>query len=116
MKTTRGLLLAMLVVGMFAFLACGNRKEAAPGSTTECDGGQLDPATNLCWQNPPPDDKLNWEAAKAYCDGLSLGGHDDWRLPKIHELNSIVRGCVNGTASGDLRKSKCGVADPGCLG
>ncbi len=31
-----------------------------------------------------------WEEALAYCEGLTLGDHSDWRLPTIKELNSIV--------------------------
>lgn len=27
-----------------------------------------------------------WEAAISYCDGLSISGHDDWRLPTQKEL------------------------------
>ena len=32
----------------------------------------------------------DWNSALAYCDSLSWGGHDDWRLPDRHELLSIV--------------------------
>jgi len=31
-----------------------------------------------------------WEAALAYCEGLSWAGHEDWRLPDLNELQSIV--------------------------
>ncbi len=31
-----------------------------------------------------------WEIALAFCKGLSFAGYDDWRLPNIAELNSIV--------------------------
>jgi hypothetical protein len=31
-----------------------------------------------------------WSVALAYCEGLSWGGHDDWRLPNKKELRSIV--------------------------
>jgi hypothetical protein len=33
---------------------------------------------------------MNWESALAYCEGLTLAGHSDWRLPDIRELRSIV--------------------------
>jgi len=33
---------------------------------------------------------LNWENAIKYCENLTLGGKDDWRLPNKYELVSIV--------------------------
>jgi hypothetical protein len=33
---------------------------------------------------------VTWDNAIAYCEGLSLGGFTDWRLPNIEELKSIV--------------------------
>ena len=35
-------------------------------------------------------DILPWCDALSYCENLSLAGHDDWRLPNIRELESIV--------------------------
>jgi hypothetical protein len=81
------------------------------------DGTWLDTATGLCWQNPPFEYSM-WggDSAAEYCDDLSIGGHDDWRLPVIQELISLLRGCVDGTATGDLSTSECAVSDPDCLG
>jgi len=50
-----------------------------------------DTSTHLQWQ----DDKnatngYIWEDAVKYCENLTLGGYDDWRLPNIIELLSIV--------------------------
>jgi hypothetical protein len=79
-------------------------------------GTWYDWETGLCWQNPSSVDSFNWNNAATYCNNLSLGGYDDWRLPKIQELISLLRGCVNGVSTGDLSTSECGVSDPDCLG
>ena len=52
-----------------------------------------DDSTQLQWQ----DDSVvstatrTWQEAIDYCENtLSLGGHEDWRLPNLNELTSIV--------------------------
>jgi len=49
-----------------------------------------DSCTGLVWQKRAPLQVFRWEEALKYCEGLSLAGHDDWRLPNIRELESIV--------------------------
>jgi hypothetical protein len=46
--------------------------------------------TKLMWQKENDNTKRNWDDAITYCEGLSLGGYDDWRLPNIEELKSII--------------------------
>ena len=76
--------------------------EARP---VDCIDGWHDPSTDLCWQDPPDETMRSWDGAMACCDGLSLGGSDDWRVPTIDELRSLGRGCP-GWATGGA----CGVA------
>lgn len=33
---------------------------------------------------------MDWEAALAYAENSTLAGYDDWRLPNVRELQSIV--------------------------
>ncbi|MCI5149707.1 MAG: DUF1566 domain-containing protein [Candidatus Electrothrix sp. MAN1_4] len=48
------------------------------------------------WQRCDDGIEYTWEAAKAYCENLVLGGHSDWYLPTIDELKSLVV-CTDGT-------------------
>ena len=37
-----------------------------------------------------PFDSQRWQDALQYCENLNFAGHDDWRLPNVRELQSIV--------------------------
>ena len=53
------------------------------------DGTVSDKATGLMWQkseNP----RMNWYGAIDSCEKMNLAGYDDWRLPNIKELNTIL--------------------------
>jgi hypothetical protein len=105
---------AIEIVAVSTLLFCSENDEEEQDHCTE-SGNWYDANSGLCWQNPPPDQEFTWEDAALYCDNLSLGGFDDWRLPDIQELISIMRGCVDGDTTGDLSSSECGVTDPDCL-
>ena len=57
--------------------------------TDNSDGTVTDENTGLMWQRGEAG-SMNWEDAISYCEGLSLAGYTDWRLPNIKELRSIV--------------------------
>jgi len=74
-----------------------------PSYTTSGDGLSVtDNVTGLTWQQSPErtadstidtNDKITWTAIPAYVASLnatSFGGHNDWRLPSIKELYSLV--------------------------
>ncbi|GAB6042185.1 Lcl C-terminal domain-containing protein [Endothiovibrio diazotrophicus] len=63
------------------------------------DGTISDQATGLTWLQSDSgafgsgdngDGAMNWEQALAWCEGLEYAGHDDWRLPNVKELQSLV--------------------------
>ncbi len=65
---------------------------AFAGEFTRANETVTDSTNNLMWQDNAvvKTDKYTWEGAISYCEGLSHAGHDDWRLPTIIELSSIV--------------------------
>ena len=54
------------------------------------DGTISDLATGLMWAKADSGRGMNWQQALAYCEGLTLADHGDWRLPNAKELQSIV--------------------------
>ena len=57
----------------------------------EMDGAVVrDTCTDLVWQRIPRNQRFTWSAALAFARDLTLDGSDDWRLPNVHELLSLV--------------------------
>ena len=50
----------------------------------------IDQGTSLEWQKTDNGMQSTWQNALAYCEGLSLDSKNDWRLPNIRELKSLV--------------------------
>lgn len=44
----------------------------------------------LQWSEKTPY-AMNWYKAKQYCENLDEGGHNDWRLPNIDELRTLIK-------------------------
>jgi hypothetical protein len=65
----------------------------APNRESYTDNGDstvTDNVTALMWQKTAPTTSMTQAAAVAYCPTLTLGGHNDWRLPTLIELLSLV--------------------------
>lgn len=72
---------------------------SGPGSYTDLGGGVIkDNLTGLQWQQATAPGTYTWLQAIEYCQNLSLGGYDDWRLPAVKELSTLV--CGSAPASG----------------
>jgi hypothetical protein len=54
------------------------------------DGTVTDTSTGLMWLASDAQEALEWEDALSWCENLEYAGHDDWRLPDVKELQSIV--------------------------
>lgn len=56
------------------------------------DGTVTDLNSGLMWQRGPAggSDAMNWMDALAFCEFLGLADFNDWRLPNLNELMSIV--------------------------
>ena len=58
--------------------------------TRDANGIVTDNTTGLAWQDNAIGSPATWQEAINRCEALSLGGEDDWRLPNLNELNSLV--------------------------
>lgn len=57
---------------------------------TNNDGTVRDNATGLTWQQADDGKSRDWPEALEYCATLNMAGKQDWRLPNVKELQSIV--------------------------
>lgn len=56
---------------------------------TKNDNGAVIDATGLMW-GPTFPKQMGWAEAEKACKELKLGDHQDWRLPTVNELFSLV--------------------------
>jgi hypothetical protein len=116
----RSWLAVIITLSMFVFLGskCNNITQQecfCPDGTTstqflkadgsgweecECTTYSIwcDDDTGICWQDPQKDaydledPGLTQPDALRYCEELVMGGYDDWRLPNIDEMRTVIVG------------------------
>ncbi len=67
-----------------------------PHSYTDLGNGIVrDNVTGLELQQITPEGTYTWQQALNYCEALSLGGHEDWRLPTIKEFSILVDSSIS---------------------
>jgi hypothetical protein len=70
------------VLAAAAILGNGSSAQDAPSARVATIGG-------LMWTTATNGDDVAWSDANEHCATLELGGHDDWRLPALAELESL---------------------------
>jgi len=72
------------------YVRCARADQAPLHNFVDNGGGMVtDTKTGFMWQQGEGG-SMSWANALSYCEGLTLGGNTDWRLPNIKELESIV--------------------------
>ncbi len=54
------------------------------------NGTVTDINTGLMWQKTPSSERYGWIEAMSYAENLTFAGYNDWRLPTIKELYSLI--------------------------
>ena len=79
--------IAGFIVTLTLLLCCAS---AQAGYINHGDGTVTDTSTGLMWQRATASGAYTWKQALAYCEGSTLAGYHDWRLPDRNELQSLV--------------------------
>jgi hypothetical protein len=69
--------------------------------TVGSDGTVRDSDTGLVWKQSSEPDRYTFESAKTRCEDQSFAGHDDWRVPSLTELQTLVDETVVPADNGD---------------
>lgn len=68
----------------------GNYQGRRPAYRDNRDGTVTDLNTKLMWSKGVDANKVSLEEARAIAARMTLGGHNDWRVPSIKELYSLI--------------------------
>lgn len=91
----KGAIMKKAVLLTFALLVCLSQ-HAWSELIDNGNGTVTDTKTNLTWQEDSARDGVgnfrltDWNEALYFCESLELGGKQDWRLPTIIEMETII--------------------------
>lgn len=72
------------------YVRCVRGNDWGTGQFTDNgDDTVSDNPSGLMWQSQTQGNQ-NWENMLSHCEALELAGYDDWRLPDIKELHSLI--------------------------
>jgi hypothetical protein len=93
-------------VGEEFFGQDGSYSTSEPSYIDNGDGTVTDTVTGLMWQQDPGD-KVSYAEAVEGAEAFELAGYDDWRLPTIKELYSLI--LFSGTDPSGCQTDVCDV-------
>lgn len=90
-----------VITAVVTLLLAATAQTASASFINNGDGTVIDTKTYLMWQHcTAPSTAITcgsvtplvytWDDALAYCNGLTLGGYNDWRVPNVKSLQSLV--------------------------
>lgn len=85
----------LFILGLFLFsLVFVSAEDRFVIGTGSANNTVIDSTTDLMWDRSLSDNMMTWASAKDYCENLSgfdgHGEYEDWRLPNIYELQTLV--------------------------
>ena len=71
----------------------------------------IDTAHKLMWQNSFDEEEggywvISRKESEGYCDELELAEYDDWRMPSLYELKTLIRNCPATEPEGECELSE----------
>ena len=107
MITKKLIFLTLFMALLFAFASCDCGEDDDDEKETPQEVWE-DSTSGLMWQNTSAC-CFDIDSGQSYCKNLKWGGYNDWRLPSISELRTLIRECDSTETGGE-----CGVTDD-CL-